>query len=411
MTDMSGTATVAMGRDGRAVAVKRGPAQRLRREAMMLRLAARPGVVELVSTSDDGDEPGDAEVELATVFVGGGTLAERLDGQLDGRLAATVASAVAATMAELHDLDIAHRRLSADHILVADGNAVVCGLAEAVLISESDGSVVGDDVVALAQLIDEMAERSTGALAVELRQVARRTLAGSPDARPTMASVTGALAPLLVPTAPASARRLPPRRAGLGRRPSLAGRPSLAPAAVGAIVLGAAALALGILGGGSDAADVTEDREPATAPSPTLTAPASTTSAPPPERLWPGPTCAVAAAPIVADLDGDGCDEEVVVVGGIVSSGGRDWQVAAAGDVVTLGDWDCDGVDTPALLRGNSGELWVYSRWAEGDDQVPAALAGVVPGATSARTAASEDTGCDRIEVVHADDSITVVAP
>jgi tRNA A-37 threonylcarbamoyl transferase component Bud32 len=413
---MAGTTAVAMGSNGRAVVIKRGPAQRLRREVAMLRLAARPGVVELVEPGPDADPVADGvaegEAEVTTVFVGGGTLAERLDGQLDDQLVAVVASSVAATMAQLHDRGIVHGRLSPDHILVADGNAVVCGLAEAVVVSESEHSPAGDDVVALARLLDEMASRCTGGIATGLRQVARRTLAGTPDARPSMRSLAAALAALPhegAPTAPPSPRLLPPRGAGKPRRRALAKPRLMASAALVAAVLAAVAMSFAVSGGDGDAAV----SAPATAPSPTVPRSSTTTSAPPPRRLWPRPACPGAPTPMGADLDGDGCDEEVEVADGIVSSAGRRWRVADPDDVVTLGDWDCDGVATPAVLRGGSGQLWVYPRWAESDDEVSATLAGVVPGATSAHTLQpSAGTGsCDRIEVVHPDDRTTIVTP
>jgi hypothetical protein len=39
------------------------------------------------------------------------------------------------------------------------------------------------------------------------------------------------------------------------------------------------------------------------------------------------------------------------------------------GDRLFLGDWDCDGVDTPGLYRWELGELQYYDTWPAGDDQ------------------------------------------
>ena len=404
-----------MGSDGRAVVVKRGPADRLGREAAMLRLAAGPGVVELIEPGPGAAGAGDGEAEVSTVFVGGGTLAERLDDQLDGRLAAMVASTVSATVAVLHDRGIVHGRLSADHVLVADGNAVVCGLAEAVLVSESEHPVAGDDVVALARLLDEMAARCTGAIATGLRQVARRALAASPEVRPSMRSIAAALAALPgegAPTTPARARLLPPAGAGRRRRRALPDRRLVASGVIIAAALAAVAVSFVASGGDDGAAGVTAGGAPRTSPPPPVS-PSSATTSPPPRRLWPRQGCPATPGPVIADLDGDGCAEEVEVAAGMVSSAQRRWQVAAPDDVVTLGDWDCDGAATPAVLRARSGQLWVYPRWADTDDEVPAILAGVVPGATSARTLGpgGATNSCDRIEVVHADDTTTIVTP
>jgi hypothetical protein len=37
--------------------------------------------------------------------------------------------------------------------------------------------------------------------------------------------------------------------------------------------------------------------------------------------------------------------------------------VGGAGDLVVVGDWDCDGIDTPAVLRPSSHSVWVFDRW------------------------------------------------
>ncbi len=411
---MAGT-TVALASDGRAVVVKRGAAERLGHEARMLRLAASARVVELAEPAEGCGEPGDDKV-LCTVFVGGGTLAEQLEGPLDGQRAVEVAASLATAVADLHELGIAHCRLSADHVLVADGSVVLCGLAEARLISHSEGRGA-DDVVALAGLVEDLATRSSGALAAALAQVARRTLTCSSEDRPSMRSVARTLLALVDDrprAAPVSRRLLPRRTHPQPRRPSPPRRRPAALAAGAVLVLGGLALGLSLLGSASgDTVDVAVAVAPSLPPSPSTSAPVPTTSTPPSRRLWPRSTCPLVAAPTVADLDGDGCGEEVELSDGVVSSAGRRWQVAAPDDVVTLGDWDCDGTATPAVLRGGSGELWVYDRWAELGHDVGATLAGVVPTAVSARTVTTspDATGCDRIEVVHPDDRTTIVTP
>ncbi|MBW3580187.1 MAG: hypothetical protein KY447_03220 [Actinobacteria bacterium] len=410
---MAGT-TVALASDGRAVVVKRGAAERLGHEARMLRLAASARVVELAEPAEGCDEPGDDGV-LCSVFVGGGTLAEQLERPLDGQRAVEVAASLATTVADLHELGIAHCRLSADHVLVADGSVVLCGLAEARLITQSDRPVADDDVVALAGLVEDLAHRSSGAMAAALARVARRILTCSAEDRPSIRSVARTLVALVddrARTAPESRRLLPRRNHPQPRRSSPPRRRPAALAAGAVLVLGGLALGLSLLGSASgDTVDVAV--APSLPPSPSTSAPVPTTSTPPSRRLWPRSTCPEVAALTVADLDGDGCGEKVELSDGVVSSAGRRWQVAAPNDVVTLGDWDCDGTATPAVLRGGSGELWVYARWAELGHDVGATLVGVVPTAVSARTVTTspEATGCDRIEVVHPDDRTTIVTP
>lgn len=106
----------------------------------------------------------------------------------------------------------------------------------------------------------------------------------------------------------------------------------------------------------------------------------------------------------MADIDGDGCGEVVEVTGGVVSIGGRRWQVAEADDVVVVGDWDCDGSATPTIVRPTTGGVWVFARWAEADEDVTAEEAGNVPGAVSASPVpagggSGTGQGCDDLEV------------
>lgn len=66
------------------------------------------------------------------------------------------------------------------------------------------------------------------------------------------------------------------------------------------------------------------------------------------------------------DVNGDGCPEPVVVTAdGVVEAGDERWAVGDPGDIVTLGDWDCTGVATPALYRQATGDVFVFTEWAD----------------------------------------------
>ncbi len=87
---------------------------------------------------------------------------------------------------------------------------------------------------------------------------------------------------------------------------------------------------------------------------------------------------------------------------GVVRAGQRRWEVGGPRDVVVVGDWDCDDVATPAVLRPGSGEVWHYPRWAgEGEEIVPA-LVTTVPGAVDAAVeqAGGDRAGCDQLSVL-----------
>lgn len=101
-----------------------------------------------------------------------------------------------------------------------------------------------------------------------------------------------------------------------------------------------------------------------TAPAPSRGAPA-TTSSTVAVRLWPAP-----------DLRVDGRH--------VATDDGR-WEVGAEGDVVVVGDWDCDRLATPAVLRPTTGEVAVFDRWAD-EEPEPARAVATLAGVTEVRT-------------------------
>ena len=90
---------------------------------------------------------------------------------------------------------------------------------------------------------------------------------------------------------------------------------------------------------------------------------ASTTTAaePAPASPWPA-TCEV-PEPTGPDVDGDACPEQVVLDGRTAQLGSVTVELGDEGDLVAVGDWDCDGTDTPALLRPSTGEVFVFPEW------------------------------------------------
>jgi hypothetical protein len=78
--------------------------------------------------------------------------------------------------------------------------------------------------------------------------------------------------------------------------------------------------------------------------------------------------------------------EAVEVVGREVRRAGERWEVGAEGDVVVVGDWDCDRLPTPAVLRPSTGAVAVFDTWsATGAARTVTTIAGAStlrPGAT-----------------------------
>ncbi|MBW3644676.1 MAG: protein kinase, partial [Actinobacteria bacterium] len=413
---------------GRLVIVKEAAsgdaADRLRREAEMLRQASHPGVVELVGI-DELDGGGAA---LTTVFVAGGTLGDSA-GRLEPAAMARVVAGLATTLADLHDRGIVHGRVSADHVLLAStsGKPVLCGLAEARTVERPAEAApdATDDTEALAALVATLTSPGSDPLTGALRQAVERWHAGA--ARPTLRSLAVALAGL-VPDEPLAAepgtttgRSLPPRRRSAPhRRPGLRWL-GVAGAGAGAVAVGiVAAVALASAGGEPSspaavnppvAAAVPERSTSTSSPATTSTVPPLTTVPPPPTteapvRVFPPPECPPADPP-AADVDGDGCPDPVEVSDGVVAAAGARWQVGAPDDLVVIGDWDCDGLATPAVVRPSSGHVWTFPRWADDSDGdgVVAEPVGVVPAPVSKATVV-EDAGssgggrCDGIEVI-----------
>lgn len=105
------------------------------------------------------------------------------------------------------------------------------------------------------------------------------------------------------------------------------------------------------------------------------------------------------APPPVADVDGDGCPSAVGVDGNVVHAEGVRWSLGEPGDLVTVGDWDCDGGASPALVRPTTGDVFVFPHWApEGEPVTAEPVATVAPGSAEARPRPRAD-GCDELVV------------
>jgi eukaryotic-like serine/threonine-protein kinase len=449
--------------EGRDVVVKQAAggaqARRLQHEAAVLRRAQHPGVVELVADRllDDGGH------ELMVALVGARTLGDVVDDDApDPAGIAGVIVAVATTVADLHDLGVAHTRLRAEHVLLdASNRPVLCGFGDAVVATEGavlPVAVRAVDVAALGSMLRQLltatdpgdggwepipTRRLAGLAGVAGRgerwqAYARRTLlnvadratvddaAHRPDARTFAADVLAALPEARLPgVVGATDEALLPSRVPRSSRPRWSG--AAAVAVVGALsarvpwtpVVGAVGLGLllfglnGVLAGprqldtddGPEAL-VVDEPEPAEARAPTSTAP--TTSAPSATSTTQATCGADPAAGPVADPDGDGCASPVSVTEGAVDVGGVRYAVGGPGDLLGVGDWDCDGAATVALVERATGRVFLFDRWAGPGEDVSAASSAVVPAPTGIEVVG--DQACDVLVVTDADGTRTEVA-
>jgi hypothetical protein len=125
----------------------------------------------------------------------------------------------------------------------------------------------------------------------------------------------------------------------------------------------------------------------------------------------PGPTPSTPATTLGPLPDATPVGPTPVIVGdGVVQLGDQRFAVGADGDVLALGDWDCDGVATPAVLRPSTGSVFRFDRWATTDAELAIGPASTVIGAVALR-AGQGDGACPHLMAVLADGTdVEVVA-
>ena len=109
--------------------------------------------------------------------------------------------------------------------------------------------------------------------------------------------------------------------------------------------------------------------------------------------------CPVVVAVFTADHDRDGCLSPINIIQGSVIVDDLTFSVGVPEDTILVGDWNCDGRSTLAVLRQSTGEIFVFDDWAV-DGQVEATLVGQVTGPT-AFTAVELPNGCQDLLVTH----------
>lgn len=95
--------------------------------------------------------------------------------------------------------------------------------------------------------------------------------------------------------------------------------------------------------------------------------------------------------------------------GGVIATSTGRYEIGTADDRVVLGDWDCDGEDTPAMLVPASGDIYAYASWADDRRTVEGRHVRTVAGAVDVVTVHGDADGCDELEVRRADGSAVVV--
>ncbi len=98
-------------------------------------------------------------------------------------------------------------------------------------------------------------------------------------------------------------------------------------------------------------------------------------------------------SPGYLDVTGDGCAERVTVGAGFVTIDDTPYPVGAPGDQLLVGDWDCDGVSTLALVE-SSGRVYVFDSWPKDEPLTPTLVEELEP---PIRIQKISDGECDRL--------------
>ena len=140
-------------------------------------------------------------------------------------------------------------------------------------------------------------------------------------------------------------------------------------------------------------------------PVPTSARPRST------PNTTPKPRCTGAAgqpATRWAVLEGGTCISEIEVEGPRIRVGDALFTLGTPNDRVTVGDWDCDGNATPALLERRTGMLYRFDDWPGRTQAFSGKVLGPAPRAVGLSTTRSS-RGCDDLLVRREDGSEFVV--
>ncbi len=393
----------------------------LYREAAILRRVAQPGVVDLTE-----EHFGASEGELHFALIEGLTFDEA---QFSSSQLFDCMSSLAETVAHLHDMGLAHGRLTADHVLIGliDRRPVICGFREA-RPAEPGSIEMADDVAALGLLLkskldlpaDDLRERlNVDATKVQQAAERRSTLQAlaqiATDPNPAYRPSARRFADTLQ-LASATIKDTQPAR-HYRRRRELPLRNLLLAATAVVALLTAGVVATGTFSG-NDSATTGQASLTTQGPEPTMTVAPTAVSEPPSASInvptvseRANRTCPPTSPDNTAgDVNGDGCVDTVVLGNGTVDVNGEHFAVGKPDDQLAIGNWACNGLRTLALLRPSTGNLYVFSSWPGIGQEVAPELIRNVENARSLQ-ARSGENGCDLIEVTSTNDQVTTINP
>lgn len=370
--------------------------------ADVYRAVDHPGVVRFLSVDNDT-----TTTYLRTQFAGGRTL-ETAPPHTAAVLAG-LAAATAQILSDLHEQGISHGSVVASHVLLASsGRPVLCGLGRGKLRARVDEvrwrNAVRSDRDGLLALVDQSTEQLIAVSSFPLRvrpqelvtryrlnRVLTRMAHRDLDISSLAAAFAAVASTHVAPQHFATDNALPtvatsqPGKGVLGRdhttNPSDAlphrgvtaewpkrwklPRFTLTHRPVSRLTTPRNfALLLFITGIVLTAAGLVSllDRAP-TKPSPVHSQSAASPGSCPQRQPAVSPQINSADTWLDVDIDHDGCSERVRLHGTTLTVNGASYTLGKPGDLIRFGDWDGDGIATPAVIRPKSGSIFVFQSW------------------------------------------------
>ncbi|MDE0652852.1 MAG: protein kinase [bacterium] len=412
------------------VAVKEGDsAEALRHEAELLSNLDHPGIVAFVALTDD-----ERGLRLLTRYAGRETLATWQPQQLEELR--RVVEEVAETVRHLHERGIAHRDIRPAHVVIDPlRRPRLCGFSAARRDACDDAAehladvrAIGEMVLAVLQRLETQQprpgqRRDEQRLRQRIQAVAQAAGDGRVPSSRALASRLRAVAtdsrtpPISSgerqggPPDHAATLNLRHRRGGAGRaarfgprRPRRAGWLAAAVVCAGCVLGTLMMLRLGDRNAAATALPTPASPDGSSGPVATAGLPGATSAGTAPPRAPAAARPAATPEPLNGsepaagtpeppgtdgagcpqagsgrrDVDGDGCAEEIRILPGFVSVDGVRYPVGAAGDQVAVGDWNCDGVATVALVQ-SAGRVYLFEEWPQESPLVGTLVAELPP--------------------------------